>query len=232
MNPHVDLGLSMLLFNDKYLLDHNVNERSITHKLGEYYQHIFQGWNVDCEFDRNLDGPKRIDIDPAVLLGQMADFLDRKSVSFSHEHEITFLRAAKVSERDVDFLRRELRNKENLVYDEEFDVISFVLRLGKGRKVVKPIAPDIIVHHRGTRDNFIVIEAKKSTNTNKRARLYDLVKLITLVHSPDFNYQFGYFIDIPAAHSGDALARHRKFTFKQSKLSPKVQTVTSVKSRA
>jgi hypothetical protein len=231
MDSHVELGLRLLLLNDSYLLDHDLNERTICHKLAEYYQSIFRGWDVDCEFNKNLDEPKRINIDPSLFLNQMANFLDKKSEAFSVQHDTRFLHEAKVNEKDIDFLRQELRKKENLIYDEEFDVILFVIRLNNGRKIIKSISPDIIVHHRGTMNNFIVFEIKKSTNRNKPARLYDLVKLITLVQSAEYNYKYGYFVDIPTAHNGDALRHHKKFVFGQTKISDWVLTVQSQRSR-
>lgn len=47
--------------NDEPLLMHNVNERSITHKLAEYLQKHLPEYNVDCEYNRNTDqGSKKI----------------------------------------------------------------------------------------------------------------------------------------------------------------------------
>jgi len=45
---------------DRELLDRDVNERSITHKLAEYLQREFPGWHVDCEYNRCEGDPKRI----------------------------------------------------------------------------------------------------------------------------------------------------------------------------
>ena len=44
-------------FNDKYLLDKNVHERSMTFRLGIYLQQIFPDWNVDCEYNKNVTSP-------------------------------------------------------------------------------------------------------------------------------------------------------------------------------
>jgi hypothetical protein len=46
--------------NDDYLLIKDVSKRAIAHKLGEYLQPLFPGWNVDCEYNRNGDIPKQI----------------------------------------------------------------------------------------------------------------------------------------------------------------------------
>ena len=38
--------------NDFFLIENNVSERSISHKLAEYLQVEFPDWNVDCEYNR------------------------------------------------------------------------------------------------------------------------------------------------------------------------------------
>lgn len=38
---------------ERYLLENNANERSLTHKLAEYLNLEFQDFDVDCEY--NLD---------------------------------------------------------------------------------------------------------------------------------------------------------------------------------
>ncbi|MCX5704217.1 MAG: hypothetical protein NT066_06995 [Candidatus Omnitrophica bacterium] len=48
----VEIALGMLLKNDAFLLEHDVNERSISHKLADYLQQIFPDYNVDCEYNR------------------------------------------------------------------------------------------------------------------------------------------------------------------------------------
>jgi hypothetical protein len=42
-----------LLRTDRFLLENDVNERSITHKLAQYLQEeFFPEWDVDCEYNR------------------------------------------------------------------------------------------------------------------------------------------------------------------------------------
>jgi hypothetical protein len=53
-------AIDMLLKRDSDLLDLDANERSITHKLAEYLQAEFEGWNVDCEYNRIGNAAKRI----------------------------------------------------------------------------------------------------------------------------------------------------------------------------
>lgn len=46
-------AVNKLLQQDKYLLENDLNERSITHKLAEYLQQEFPELNVDCEYNGN-----------------------------------------------------------------------------------------------------------------------------------------------------------------------------------
>ncbi len=56
----VNCSLQKLRKSDRHLLDINVNERTITHKLAEYLQQHFPDFNVDCEFNRYRNYIKRI----------------------------------------------------------------------------------------------------------------------------------------------------------------------------
>ncbi len=46
---------------DSFLLKNKVNERSVSHKLGEYLQQQFPDWNVDCEYNKKGDATKILD---------------------------------------------------------------------------------------------------------------------------------------------------------------------------
>lgn len=47
----IDLALQSLFSNDSYLLERRLNERSIAFKLAEYLQPLFNGYNVDSEYN-------------------------------------------------------------------------------------------------------------------------------------------------------------------------------------
>lgn len=53
-------AINDLLVNDPYLLEKNLNERSITHKLAEHLKKDLHGWDVDCEYNRNAEQVKKI----------------------------------------------------------------------------------------------------------------------------------------------------------------------------
>ncbi len=60
----VEAALEMLNCADRALLHIDANERSITHKLAVHLQPLFRGWDVDCEYNRRGDKPKRFRFKP------------------------------------------------------------------------------------------------------------------------------------------------------------------------
>lgn len=54
------IALAELMQRDRHLLDYDVAERAITHKLGTYLQPLFPEWDVDCEYNRNGHDPKTV----------------------------------------------------------------------------------------------------------------------------------------------------------------------------
>lgn len=52
VKERISLALSNLYLYESDLFSVDANERSITHKLAEYLQAEFKGWNVDCEYNR------------------------------------------------------------------------------------------------------------------------------------------------------------------------------------
>jgi hypothetical protein len=61
---HVRAAVSRLLNEDAYLLEADVNERSISHRLALYLEEEFLDWDVDCEYNRDGHEPKRLHVNP------------------------------------------------------------------------------------------------------------------------------------------------------------------------
>ena len=61
IDARIKLGLRILVYNDQYLLSKDLQERAIAHKLANYYEGLFKDWDVDCEYNRNLDSVKTVD---------------------------------------------------------------------------------------------------------------------------------------------------------------------------
>lgn len=59
-------SIEELLTKDTWLLQNDVSERSITHKLAEYLQHRIPHLHVDCEYNRNATAGPR---EPKTLSG-------------------------------------------------------------------------------------------------------------------------------------------------------------------
>ena len=60
MKEALDGAIARLLKHDDHLLFNDVNERSITHKLGEHLQSLLPDFDVDCEYNRNHNVAKRL----------------------------------------------------------------------------------------------------------------------------------------------------------------------------
>ena len=116
-------SLVRLLDQDAYLLEKDVNERSITHRLAMYMQNEFAGWDVDAEYNRNHD--------------------DKKVIP-----------------------------KAELIPSDDLN----------GQTVF----PDIIVHRRGTDENLLVVEVKKTSNPEPTEK--DLDKLGRLKDFLEYRY--------------------------------------------
>lgn len=123
-------ALNTLVRADAEIFLSDINERSISHRLACYLETFFPGWNVDCEYNRNHDNPKRLKI-----------------------------RRRKISSDDTQ---------------------------------ATTVFPDIIVHRRGTDENLLVIEMKKTTS--QESDKYDFGKLQAF--KSQLGYQFAVFVKV------------------------------------
>ncbi|MEN5408085.1 hypothetical protein [Aliarcobacter butzleri] len=60
----IEQALMKLKDRDSILLEYNLNERTISHKLGIYIENIFTGYDVDCEYNRISSNCKILDMVP------------------------------------------------------------------------------------------------------------------------------------------------------------------------
>jgi len=142
----VKIALGMLLENDAFLLEHDVNERSISHKLAEYLQQLFPDYHVDCEYNWQIDDPYN------------------KEIFLTPEEERYFYP----------------KTNEEKIKDQNAHTVY----------------PDIIIHRRGhNEDNLLIIEMKKTSNKDERARERDKLKLGK--YKDKFDYEYILLLDIP-----------------------------------
>lgn len=55
INKKLEIAIEALFSNDSWLLERDLSERSISHKLAEYLQSLFLEYNVDCEYNGDID---------------------------------------------------------------------------------------------------------------------------------------------------------------------------------
>jgi len=55
----ISWSIRRFLDRDGFLLENDVHERSITHKLAEHLQCEFKDYNVDCEYNKNSQSPDK-----------------------------------------------------------------------------------------------------------------------------------------------------------------------------
>lgn len=72
----IDDSIEELKIKDAYLLEHDLNERSISHKLSCYIGKRIDGWDVDAEYNRNMNDQKRLS--PTDKHGVMPDIIIHK----------------------------------------------------------------------------------------------------------------------------------------------------------
>ena len=63
INGKLKTSLDLLYQHDLFLLEKDLAETSISHRLALYLQQTFDAWHVDCEYNRDLDNPKRLNND-------------------------------------------------------------------------------------------------------------------------------------------------------------------------
>jgi len=63
----ISSAIEKLFERDRALLEIDVNERTITHRLAIYIEEEFPGWDVDCEYNRYFDEGKQIAVTKKLL---------------------------------------------------------------------------------------------------------------------------------------------------------------------
>ncbi len=58
MRNRLWLAIQHLYLHDYYLIKHQHWEGTISHRLAVYVEQGFAGWHVDCEFNKDGEGPK------------------------------------------------------------------------------------------------------------------------------------------------------------------------------
>lgn len=190
--------LKKFLKKDSYLSDVDANERSQTHKIAEYLQQILPGYNVDCEYNRNLRQEKTLNF--FEIVDKIKIFLgDASSPNNLAGYKKTTVRKLLRMISTKNIISDESNNLQTQDSSNYVGYLTFTDRShNKKYKYIKRVFPDIIAHLRGTNTNKIVIEAKKEGHKHPEAELFDRVKLgLFTKRNGQFDYDIGFFITLP-----------------------------------
>lgn len=187
--------LKKFLKKDSYLSDVDANERSQTHKIAEYLQQILPGYNVDCEYNRNLRQEKTLNF--FEIVDKIKNFLgDTSSPNNLAGYKKTTVRKLLRMISTKNIISDESNNPQTRDGNNYVGYLTFTDE--SQNKYIKRVFPDIIAHLRGTNTNKIVIEAKKEGHKHPEAELFDRIKLgLFTKQNGQFDYDIGFFITLP-----------------------------------
>ena len=90
----LNASIEQLYDQDGFLIENDVSERAIAHKLAEYLQNEFVDYNVDCEYNRNIElghnHPKSIQVLKEKYRAEMRKIDRENGIEYSeHTTEVT-----------------------------------------------------------------------------------------------------------------------------------------------
>lgn len=114
-----------LLVNDDHLFQHDVHERSITHRLACYLQEEFREWHVDCEYNRDCESKDDIKRDsndkkrgrkiyPDIIVHKRGETQNLLAIEAKKEKRKT--RRRDIGDADRDKLRKLLERYEHALF--------------------------------------------------------------------------------------------------------------------
>lgn len=117
------IAVNQLSKNDLWLLNNNLNERTIAHKLAEYLQQIFPEYHVDCEYNRDVEqnsGLRKVNILKERYEAIKNEVVDGASIDVSVFPDIII---HKRGTNNFDMLIIELKKSKNTSNEaREFDI--------------------------------------------------------------------------------------------------------------
>ena len=195
---NIIVALNTFFKNDSYLVKNNLHEVSLSHRIALYLDETFPNYNVDCEWNKNINNTKSI-FTETILEMVKSIIREWNQARNRTKFDDDLLMDLRGVEKLINF---EDNQNESLITDlSGDDFLIYPEKDEKGRRIIKNVRPDIVIHHRGTRDNVFVIEIKKKeaggAKRYKSAKNFDLIKLYALTTQPDLNYKAAFFIELP-----------------------------------
>ncbi|WP_185208009.1 hypothetical protein [Chryseobacterium sp. C3] len=120
---NVQKAISCLLENDLHLLQQNLSERSIAHKLAYYLTDLFENYHVDCEYNGDLtcDGLRKILQIPQEVMEELAVRSIRQNDTYNIFPDI-IVHERRTNERN--HLIIEMKKKNTNHKEKEYDFIK------------------------------------------------------------------------------------------------------------
>jgi hypothetical protein len=112
-------ALQTLLARDNDLFESDVWEPTLMHKFAEYLQPLFPEFNVDCEYNRNGNGPKRLPLSRGLgSRGKRPDIVVHRRRS--NEHNLVIIEGKKSNDRRRGGIERDRRKVEAFVEEPPY----------------------------------------------------------------------------------------------------------------
>lgn len=186
---------------DSYLIKNDLHEGTMAHRLAIYLDEIFVNYNVDCEWNKNQNKTKRIFTHEIIELVKKALLTwesENKNNEIKNENIVAIRELQKILIKKEGHKPISIKNLEG---DELFVLNDWHKKNIDKPLIVKNIRPDIVIHHRGTKNNHIAIEAKKEKGPRNKqymaAKSFDLIKLHQLTNQANFEYSYGIYVEFP-----------------------------------
>lgn len=122
----VDQAINKFMEKDEYLLNSDVNERSMTHKLAEKIQDKFENYYVDCEYNKNCgtsNDTKRIGFLENEI--KKIDHLKDKTITDKEFYEVSVYPDIIVHKRgcsEYNLLITEVKKSNRQISEQNYDI--------------------------------------------------------------------------------------------------------------
>lgn len=178
IHEKVERALACVKLNDSAVIENQLWEPCLSHRLAVYLEHEFNSYHVDCEYNKRFEDG---------VIGHKA--LSREALT----HWISSFEKEQISK----IFEREQRDFEAAVKRAATDISELDTDSEKPKKSDdRKLRPDIIVHQRkNQKRNLLVLENKWLRKENFAEVLLDLAKLTQLTcPGSTLEYKYGLFL--------------------------------------
>ncbi|NTU89360.1 MAG: hypothetical protein HGA54_05550, partial [Actinobacteria bacterium] len=201
--PGFERAFQHLLDRDHYILEKGLNEQTIVHRFAMYLQGAYADLDVDCEWNKSLNGDKTVNFDP--LVGTMKKGIiavlnssNRIPEYIRDDIKSKLNEGIEVGIKTLETLLSQLEDSDRMIIDDAERIVGIWLTKTSGENVLVRVRPDIVCHKRGTNDkNYLVIEAKRASKHDPVTKAYDIMKLWCYTDSMQCAYRHGVYIEFP-----------------------------------